>query len=108
MRLRTRRQYLRMNHATSRHVGSFVIIDSMKNRGHSARLGITVTKRYGDAFKRNRFKRLVREAFRLCRHQLPSNLDLHVKPRSKAEEVTLALMMQEMLQLLNHPCPDST
>lgn len=51
--------------------------------GHS-RLGITVTRRHGKAVVRNYFKRIVREAYRLNRHQLIDGYDIHIKPRHGA------------------------
>jgi len=46
-----------------------------------ARLGIAVGRRYGTAVHRNRVKRLIREAFRRIRFQLPQGGDWIVIPR---------------------------
>lgn len=43
-----------------------------------SRLGLTVTKRVGNAVVRNRIKRKLRDAFRRRRFDLPSGLDLVV------------------------------
>lgn len=48
--------------------------------GH-ARLGLSVGRRYGNAVQRNRFKRLVREAFRLNQARMPKGFDIIVIPR---------------------------
>jgi ribonuclease P protein component len=45
---------------------------------HASRLGITITKKTGNAVVRNRIKRLVRETFRKNRHILIQNYDLNV------------------------------
>lgn len=50
--------------------------------GHP-RLGLTVSKRVGNAVARNRWKRLVREAFRLTQDRLPA-VDLVCIARSPA------------------------
>ena len=45
------------------------------------RLGLSVSRKVGNAVVRNRWKRLIREAFRLARAELPEGLDLIVIPR---------------------------
>lgn len=45
------------------------------------RLGLSVSRKVGGAVVRNRWKRLIREAFRLSRTQLPQGVDLVVIPR---------------------------
>ncbi len=46
-----------------------------------ARIGLIVGRKHGDAVRRNRLKRLMREAFRLSQHELPGNIDLILTPR---------------------------
>lgn len=48
--------------------------------GHS-RLGMSVSRKVGTAVRRNRIRRLVRESFRLLRHDLPRGYDLVVVVR---------------------------
>ncbi len=45
---------------------------------NQSRLGVTVTKRVGQAVERNRIKRLVREFFRLNRHCLSGKWDINI------------------------------
>jgi ribonuclease P protein component len=57
-----------------------VVYVCLTDLGYS-RLGIAVGRKYGGAVARNRFKRVLREAFRLSQHELPQDYDIVVMPR---------------------------
>ena len=50
-----------------------------------SRLGLIVGRRFGNAVRRNRAKRILREAFRLSRADLPAGLDILCSPRAGVE-----------------------
>ena len=84
--LRTHGRRLRTPH--------FYIQIIVKNEG--LRLGVTVTKRIGNAVERNRVKRLVREFFRLNFDRLPSAADISVVARRDAASLNLAAVTEEL------------
>lgn len=67
MRLRRRAEFLEVQQGGTKHHGKhvFVVARRRADAASPGRLGITVTKKIGNAVVRNRIKRLVREWVRL-------------------------------------------
>ncbi|NGX38734.1 MAG: Ribonuclease P protein component [Chlamydiae bacterium] len=68
-----------------RFVGDAIIINYRTGASKSPKLGLTVPRQFGNAVKRNRFKRLVREVFRTRRQHFFQQLEMNVFPKKGAD-----------------------
>ena len=62
-----------------------LVVRGVKNELDYCRLGLSVSRKVGNAVVRNRWKRLIREAFRINKHKIPGGMDIVVRPRKGAE-----------------------
>ena len=96
-RLNVRTDFRRCIRQGGRAAAGHIIVYVAKNGLGLTRLGAGSTRRLGGAPLRNRGKRLVREAFRLAKHELPEGLDLVVLPVVPWNEPTLDDLKTELV-----------
>ena len=58
-----------------------LLIYALPNTLGHPRIGLSTSRRVGPAVRRNRIRRMLREAFRLMQHDLPSGYDLVIVVR---------------------------
>lgn len=97
-RLRKRREFLSVQQSGKAHHGRYVVLVCAAGLG---RVGITVSKRVGNAVVRNRVKRRVREILRqdVLGSLSTQDRDIVVVAKSPSALATLPAMREEILGL---------
>jgi ribonuclease P protein component len=75
-----------------------LVVYACENGLPHPRLGLVASRKVGNAVIRNRWKRCLRDAFRLAQHELPWGVDLVVLPRVGAEP-SMPQVRQSLCQL---------
>jgi len=81
--------------------GSFIVLYLAPTSFSKSRLGLSVNRKFGNSVQRNRFKRLIRESFRLNAPLLKQPCDIVIRPRSRALEATFKEIEADFCGLLS-------
>ena len=85
VRLRDSQQFRRVFQHKRSVSDGLLIMYGVRNGLETSRLGLSVSRKVGNAVRRNRWKRCIRESFRLQAASLVMGLDIVVIPRRDAQ-----------------------
>lgn len=83
-------------------VTPYFAIYTTKNRLKKNRLGITTTKKIGNAVQRNRARRVLTEAYRLLEEELPTGMDIVIVARKKAVYAKMQPVREHLSRLFQN------
>ena len=81
------------------HTDSFLVFVSPQSAPGPTRMGVTASRKLGGAVRRNRVKRLVREAFRRHKLLFPTGLDIVFIAKKNAVEADYDQVVREIEKL---------
>jgi ribonuclease P protein component len=105
-RLHARRQFLAVQARGVRGHGRLLVAIAAAGAAGGPRLGVTASKKVGNSVVRNRAKRLIREAFRRLRAELPPWLDLVVVARGSIVDATAAAVASDLTTAVQRALAD--
>ncbi|HHV32195.1 ribonuclease P protein component [Caproiciproducens sp. LBM24188] len=81
--IKENKDFQRIYHRGKSYVSPVLVTYVLKNRSGTIRIGITTSKKTGNAVKRNRSRRVIREAFRMLAPQVKQGYDFIFVSRGK-------------------------
>ena len=80
----------------------FILFACLSDEGIPARIGISASRRVGNAVDRNRAKRYYRELFRINRHRLRSGSDMLLSIRRPSTDASFEDLEHRFLQAIKY------
>jgi ribonuclease P protein component len=100
IKILNRSDYVNANRSGRRiHTKYFTVILKQNGLG-STRLGVIVSKKTGNAVKRNRVKRLIRELFRLNKSRFPQGYDIVIAAKRGASYLDLRKIKEDIGEIV--------
>ena len=101
-KIRKTKEYALLRNSGKTYMGEYTLFRFFFSARQETKMGITVSKKYGRAHQRNRFKRLCREAFRLNRHQFPCGVWINISPKHGMRLNSLCEIKKDIQSLITY------
>lgn len=95
-----RKEFVNLNRLGKRYRTRHFTVILKENGLDISRIGITVRKKIGNAVKRNRIKRLVREIYRLNKRNILKGYDIVIVAHSGADALDFWKMKDELGEII--------
>ena len=99
-RLLNRKDFVNLNRSGKRYRTAHFTAIVGKNGLDISRLGITVSKKTGNAVKRNKVKRQIREFYRLHKNHLPKGYDIVIIANRGADGLVFRKITEELGEII--------
>ena len=100
MRLTDSPEFERVYRQGTAYRGRLFSVHAFPNEHSTPRLGLSISRKVGNAVTRNAVRRRLREVFYSCISELSGNLDLVVSARPAAAEATFEELQEEFSKSL--------
>jgi ribonuclease P protein component len=104
MRLTDSPEFERVYRQGTAYRGRLFSVHAFPNEHGTPRLGLSISRKVGNAVTRNAVRRRLREVFYSCISELSGNLDLVVSARPAAAEATFEELREEFSESLGRLC----
>ena len=101
-RLLNRNDFVNLNRLGKRQQTAHFTIIFLENDVGITRLGITVNRKMGNAVKRNKLKRRIREFYRLHKSYFPRGFDIVIAAKQGAIDLEFFKIKEELGESLLH------
>ena len=104
MRLTDSPEFERVYRQGTAYRGRLFSVHAFPNEHGTPRLGLSISRKVGNAVTRNAVRRRLREVFYSCISELSGNLDLVVSARPASAEATFEELREEFSKSLGRLC----
>lgn len=99
--IKNNRDFVKAYKKGKRTVGKYLVLYMNKTKSNETRVGITVSKKVGNAVKRNRVRRLIRQAIYSNYYRLKPGYDYVFVARVRANNTSLNIIESNVVYSIN-------